>query len=310
MSEAHIEEKGAARRRRVQRLKRVILIILIAAMILPTVLCIYLMGKTTRLGKQIEELRDLISAAAEQPESFREEVLKSGEETAKQETPKQDTSDGEEPETEEVKIRNVYLTFDDGPGVYTDEILDILQEYEVKASFFVTGKSGEEYERLYRRIVEEGHTLGMHSYSHKYSEVYASRENFEEDYRKLHDYLYEVTGTDSKFYRFPGGSSNTVSKVDMDELISFLTEEGITYFDWNISSGDASGSGLSAEQIVDNCTINVENYNSAFILLHDAKEKRTTVDALPQIIEKILAMENTQIVPITDETGPVQHRKN
>lgn len=304
MSEAQAEEKGAARRKRVQWLKRIILITLIAAIIFPIVLCLILMARTTRLEKQIEELRAVLAVMEEvEIQTDYEEIM--------QNMPEEDITQQEpleEAETE--KLRKVYLTFDDGPGIYTDEILDILSEYDVKATFFVIGKTGEEAQRLYKRIVEEGHTLGMHSYSHKYSEIYESRESFEADYRKLHDYLYEVTGVDSKYYRFPGGSSNTVSNVEMEELVSFLTEEEVTYFDWNISSGDASGKVLSVEQVVDNCTENVENYNSAFILLHDTKEKRTTVDALPMIIEKILAVEDTQIVPITEETGPVQHRKN
>ncbi|MDE6608589.1 MAG: polysaccharide deacetylase family protein [Lachnospiraceae bacterium] len=83
----------------------------------------------------------------------------------------------EEENIESVKMRKVYLTFDDGPSVYTGEILDILKEYDVKATFFVVGKEGEKYEELYKRIVEEGHTLGMHSYSHKYSEIYETEQN-------------------------------------------------------------------------------------------------------------------------------------
>ena len=113
----------------------------------------------------------------------------------------------------------------------------------------------------------------MHSYSHKYNEIYESKESFAEDLTKLRDYLYEVTGVESRLYRFPGGSFNTVSQVDMGELIDYLAEQEITYFDWNVSSGDASGKTLSVEQIVDNCTENMDYYNNAFILLHDSKEK-------------------------------------
>lgn len=114
-------------------------------------------------------------------------------------------------------IRRVYLTFDDGPSANTDRILDILAQYGVKATFFVVGKEG--YTDQYRRIVEDGHTLAMHSYSHRYNEVYASLDSYKADLTKLHDYLYELTGEDCRFVRFPGGSSNTVSKVSMWDLI-------------------------------------------------------------------------------------------
>jgi len=98
--------------------------------------------------------------------------------------------------------RKVYLTFDDGPSIYTDEILDILKEYHVKATFFVVGKEDAASQKAIRRIVAEGHTLGMHSYSHKYSELYASREAFQEDFEKERDYLETLTGSKIAFYRF------------------------------------------------------------------------------------------------------------
>jgi len=170
------------------------------------------------------------------------------------------------------------------------------------------GKGKEPYEEACRRIVEEGHTLGMHSYSHVYQEIYASREAFIWDVNILQDYLYKVTGVHPEIYRFPGGSSNRVSTVDMQELKDYLNEIGIVWYDWNISSGDATGH-PGYEQIVKNCTSDLENYGEAVILLHDAADKKTTVQALPKIIETILEMEDTVIVPITDETVPVQHGK-
>lgn len=205
-------------------------------------------------------------------------------------------------------IRKVYLTFDDGPSIYTDEILDILKEYNVKATFFVVAEGKESYEDAYRRILEEGHTLGMHSYSHVYREIYQSKEAFIQDVNKLQDYLHEVTGEYPDFYRFPGGSSNRVSTVNMQELEGYLNEIDVTWYDWNISSGDATGH-LGKDQIVRNCTAYLSGYDEAVILLHDAGDKRSTVQALPEIIEKILAMEDTVIAPITEDTVPIQHGK-
>ncbi|MBQ6786904.1 MAG: polysaccharide deacetylase [Lachnospiraceae bacterium] len=203
-------------------------------------------------------------------------------------------------------IRRVYLTFDDGPSSNTDKILDILNEYGVKATFFVCGN--ERYMEEYQRIADEGHTLGMHSYSHKFREIYQSTEAFLDDMNRLHDYLYEVTGVDSKIVRFPGGSSNTICEKDvMQDLIAYLSQEGMPYFDWNVSSGDAASSYISAERIAKNVLDNVWKYDSVIILMHDASNKDTTVEALPMIIEKILESEDTVLLPITEDTSPIQH---
>lgn len=203
--------------------------------------------------------------------------------------------------------RQVYLTFDDGPSSNTDQILDILKEYDVKATFFVVGKTDERSVKAYQRIVDEGHTLAMHSYSHKYDEIYESKEAFAKDLNSLQEYLYETTGVWPRIYRFPGGSSNTVSKVDMQELIEYLTDIGITYFDWNVASGDAVSRTLPAETIVSNCLSGIEKQKESVILMHDASNKGTTVEALPRIIEAIQERGDTGILPITDETVPVQH---
>lgn len=202
-------------------------------------------------------------------------------------------------------IRRVYLTFDDGPSSNTERILDILDQYGVKATFFVVGKEG--YADQYRRIVEDGHTLAMHSYSHKYSEMYASLDAYKADLTKLHDFLYEITGEDCNIVRFPGGSSNTISRVDMWELIRYLNEENMVYFDWNVSSGDATGGRKSAGQIAKNVLDSVGQFNNAVVLFHDASGKDSTVDALPAIIEKILESDNTVILPISEDTVRVQH---
>ena len=211
---------------------------------------------------------------------------------------------------EEEGIRKVYLTFDDGPSSNTGRILDILAEYDVKATFFVVGKEEERYQPLYNRIVDEGHTLAMHSYSHKYHEIYQSKESYVEDLTKLQEFLYETTGVWCRYCRFPGGSSNTVSKVDMHELIAYLDEQDMTYFDWNIVSGDASNSYISPGDIIRNCTRKIGEFDEVIILMHDAAEKDSTVEALPGLIEQIQAMEDTKILPITDDTEPIHHISN
>ncbi len=211
----------------------------------------------------------------------------------------------DEKEDNSAGIKRVYLTFDDGPSANTDRILDILNQYGVKATFFVVGK--DKYPEQYKRIVADGHTLGMHSYSHKYNEIYASLDAYKQDLTQLHDFLYELTGEDCNIVRFPGGSSNTISKVDMWELIDYLDEEEMIYFDWNVSSGDAAGGYKSASQIARNVLDNISKYNNSVILFHDAAGKDSTVDALPAIIEAILESDNTVILPLSEDTVRVQH---
>lgn len=217
----------------------------------------------------------------------------------------EDTHKWDDREDGSTGIRRVYLTFDDGPSSNTERILDILDQYGVKATFFVVGKEG--YTDQYRRIVEDGHTLAMHSYSHKYSEIYASLDAYKADLTKLHDFLYEVTGEDCNIVRFPGGSSNTISHVDMWELINYLNKENMVYFDWNVSSGDATGGRKSVNQIAKNVLDSIGQFNNAVVLFHDASGKDSTVDALPAIIEKILESDNTVILPISEDTVRVQH---
>ncbi|MDE6941506.1 MAG: polysaccharide deacetylase, partial [Lachnospiraceae bacterium] len=207
----------------------------------------------------------------------------------------EDTHKLEGREDNSAGIRRVYLTFDDGPSANTERILDILDQYGVKATFFVVGKEG--YTEQYRRIVDDGHTLAMHSYSHKYSEIYASVDAYRADLAKLHDFLYELTGEDCSIVRFPGGSSNTISRVDMWELIDYLKREDMVYFDWNVSSGDATGDRKSADQIARNVLDSIGQFSNAVVLFHDAPGKDSTVDALPAIIEKILESDNTVILP-------------
>ena len=204
-------------------------------------------------------------------------------------------------------IHRVYLTFDDGPSIYTDDILDILDAYGVKATFFVVGRESTAAYSRYLRIVEEGHTLGMHSYTHVYNEIYASPESFAADTERIRNLLEDVTGQTPVFYRFPGGSSNDVSATDMHELEQYLASQGIVYFDWNVSSGDAGKEPLTPDQIIRNALQGIESRDTTVILFHDTAAKKSTVYALPSIIEAIQAMDNTVILPITYDTTVIQH---
>lgn len=298
---------NAARRKRINRLKKIIIGTILTAILVPLIGCGILMWKVSSLKEALREAEAkseaLLEAMADgsfhlDDELFPEEMI---------EIEMEEVIPEEPVVVEEIANRKVYLTFDDGPSENTEKILEILNEYDVKATFFVTGQQALRHPEWYQAIVDGGHTLGMHSYSHKYGEIYASVDNFGSDLLKLQTYIEDTTGITPSFYRFPGGSSNTVSKLSMSVFCDYLTDNSITYFDWNVSSKDAASPMRSKEEIVLNCTYNLENFENAVILLHDASNKSSTVEALPDVIEKIKAMENTEILPITEETVVVHH---
>ena len=298
-------KKEINRSQRVKRLKKMILWTIALAILIPVTGCILLSVRVFQLKKQVAVLTEQLPT-----EEMQEEASGVYETTKVEESVRDTETKAEEPaKINPVKSsgKKVYLTFDDGPSSNTDQILDILKDNDVKATFFVVGKTDERSVKAYQRIVEEGHTLAMHSYSHRYDEIYESKEAFARDLNSLQEYLYETTGVWPRIYRFPGGSSNTVSKVDMQELIEYLTDIGITYFDWNVASGDAVSRTLPAETIVNNCLSGIEKQKESVILMHDASNKGTTIEALPQIIEAIQEQGDAELLPITDETVPVQH---
>ena len=309
------KKSASARQKRVQRLKRMIIVTLLTLILTPSVCCVALMAQVHGLNRRIDEMAkrlDLLEQTSdprlsdlggESPMLYAS--AQAGVALDMGVRPSQEPED--EGETASEARHKVYLTFDDGPSIYTSEILDILSEYEIKATFFVVGKEDERSQEMIQRIVEEGHTLGMHSYSHKYSELYSSLESFEEDFTREKTYLEKLTGETCRFYRFPGGSSNTVSKVDMREFADYLDSQDMVFFDWNVSSGDGGARLLDADTLVKNSTSDLEQKGTAVVLMHDSADKKTTVDALPEIIEKILAMEDTEILPITEDTDPIQH---
>lgn len=294
------------RREGIRRSKRVSVGAVICAIAFPLVISLILAVRVVALQSQAEEVDG--TALEVQTKSGQEVGVYT---TVSVEMSSRDKDEiswiDEKEQTDQVWDKKVYLTFDDGPSRNTNRILDILKEYDVKATFFVVGKTDEESIKAYQRIVSEGHTLAMHSYSHKYAEVYASEESFIMDLEQLQEYLYQITGVWPRYYRFPGGSSNAVSRVDMQELIQYLDENDITYFDWNIASGDAVSDILSAETITKNCVSEIDGQPESMILMHDALEKNTTVEALPQIIEQIRDRGDAVFLPITDETIPIQH---
>lgn len=199
----------------------------------------------------------------------------------------------------------VYLTFDDGPGSYTESILNVLDKYNVKATFFVTNQFSS-YKYLIKEEYEKGHTVAIHTYSHNYKNIYSSEENYINDLNSINQIIYEQTGHYSNLFRFPGGSSNTISKFNkgiMTRLDQKLTEMGYYYFDWNVDSGDTSTK--DPDIIAKNVINGIMNNEESIVLMHDIKQANI------QSVEKIISygLENGYTFLPLDENSYVYHHQ-
>lgn len=317
MSQREDESLQKKRRRRVERLKKMIVSGILLLILIPVVVCIGLGVRLHTVNKQLDELREeheilqeKLSQEEAKVDSFLTGLALAEERESAEVGTKGERTDAAANQeagniTEDGK--RVYLTFDDGPSSNTLEILDILAAYQVKATFFVVGSNDEADKAIYRRIVEEGHSIGVHSYSHRYQDIYQSKEAFYEDFYLMSDYIYDVTGVRPMICRLPGGSSNTVSAIPMADVVNELEEQGICCYDWNVSGSDAEGHNLTEEQIAANVLTGVDRFQTSMVLLHDGKGKSITPEALRLILEDLTKRENLQILPITEETPIILH---
>lgn len=330
---AKITRAQLAQRRRIELYKKVIIYGFLVLTILPILTSVFLLYKVDKLEERLEyalsedggdylTLRQSRDALKDNPNvnsgRFATSVksvlgttnAKGGkaDNTADTETITPDEADKEsatEEKTPAKDVKRVYLTFDDGPSIYTGQILDVLAANNVKATFFVIGRDKEYYD-YYRRIVDEGHTIGMHSYSHVYQDVYASVESFGNEIEQLNQLIYDVTGVKSSIFRFPGGSSNNVAPLPIQDYIAYLNEHDINYYDWNALNGDAVTSGLTPEQLVSNIMNDVENNRDSIVLMHDLQTTHTTVESLQLLIDT-LKSKGYEMLPISEETPLIQH---
>ncbi|MBQ3357261.1 MAG: polysaccharide deacetylase family protein [Oscillospiraceae bacterium] len=198
----------------------------------------------------------------------------------------------------------VYLTFDDGPGPYTEQLLDVLDAYNVKATFFVVNTG---YTDLIAEEFARGHSVGIHSASHDYDKIYASEEAYFADLQFMQDLIVEKTGQRTTLVRFPGGSSNTVSRFNpgiMTTLAADLTDMGYQYFDWNVSSGDA-GETTETDRVYENVISGIQWQNVSIVLQHDIKG--FSVAAVERII--IWGLNNGYTFLPLDSTSPTSHHR-
>lgn len=204
----------------------------------------------------------------------------------------------------EVEDNTAYLTFDDGPSENTDKILDTLAQKGVKATFFVTGKTDEANLARMRRMVEEGHTIGMHTYSHNYEKIYASVEDFLADMYQIFSLVRETTGVTPTCFRFPGGSLNSYNMAVYREIMAEMLRRGFVPYDWNVSSGDASGTDYKPTQLTANVLKGSEGRNRAIILMHDSSVKVSTAAAVGDMIDGLRNMGFT-FNHLTYQTKPI-----
>ncbi len=199
----------------------------------------------------------------------------------------------------------VYLTFDDGPCESTSRLLHVLDELGVKATFFVTGQYFGEEELLaqLREIVNRGHTLAVHTYSHQYKEIYASKEAFWEDYERMEALVEKASGRENRLFRFPGGS-NTGQNVEIrQELLQTAEQRGLIYHDWNSFVGDTEG--LSLQQMLEQAVGGVLPRSKSVMLLHNTPDKDEVIEILPQIVEQ-LRQEGYDFAVLDETVRPFQ----
>ncbi len=309
-------EQQRERRKRVNRIKNGIIITISLWMIVSLLAIIILSVCVVKLNKRVSVLEESGIFAGQQisTEAVADNMIEQDENTENTDTESEDLYanvirgiDTPENMAQEGDEHLVYLTFNSEVSDNTLEILDVLDKYQIKATFFVSGDTSEELIPIYQRIVEDGHTLGMHSYSNQYSAIYTSTDAFYNDYRQISDFLYETCGIRSKYYRFPGGSGNEISNVDMVEFVHILNEEQITFYDWNVSAGDAAFD-YTQEDVVNNVVEGVANYKTSVVLLHDGEDKSTTVKALEPLIEALNDM-GAKVLPIDENTDVIQYIK-
>ncbi|MDR0904357.1 MAG: polysaccharide deacetylase [Ruminococcus sp.] len=209
-----------------------------------------------------------------------------------------------EPPTEFIiETGAAYLTFDDGPSEHTDDILHILENYGIKATFFFCGGTSEEDRQTMKRAADEGHTIAIHSLSHNYTEVYASVESFLEDFNNTYQNVYEATGVKPQIFRFPGGSINNYNRFVYKEIIAEMTRRGFVYYDWNVSGSDAvEGATWTTiyNSVIDGAKGHVDD--RAIILLHDSKSKTVTV--VEDVIDELTRM-GYHFEPLRPDIMPV-----
>lgn len=199
--------------------------------------------------------------------------------------------------------KTIYLTFDDGPGSYTESILNVLNEYNVKATFFVTNQFSS-YQYMIKKEYESGHSIAVHTYSHNYGKIYENVDSYVNDFNEMNKIIFNETGMYTKMFRFPGGSSNTISRFSkgvVSEIAKTMTDNGYIYFDWNIDSMDTKYK--DPEKIYESVINEIGKHDYSIVLMHDIK--KANIESVRKIIN--YGLENGYTFLALNEKSPVVH---
>ena len=200
------------------------------------------------------------------------------------------------------ELGTVYLTFDDGPSDNTYSILSYLEQYNVKATFFVVPNRSEGCYAKLKAIAAAGHSIGVHSASHVYKDIYSSVEAYLDDFHEAWDIIYDATGIKTEIFRFPGGSVNDFNTETRDEIIQEMTRRGFRYYDWNVESGDVDGATWT--DMYNSIPFDIANYRS-IVLMHDSNSTPNTVLVLGDVLH-VLVSDGYKFDKINNDTRPVQ----
>ncbi len=199
-----------------------------------------------------------------------------------------------------------YLTFDDGPSPVTLEVLKALEEKNVKATFFVTGKNSQQNADALRAAAQAGHTIGVHSFSHEYQKIYSSVEEYLADFDEMYRLVEELTGAPPTVFRFPGGSINAYNQKVYTQIVAEMTRRGFVFFDWNAAASDAVKGGITRQQVVNNVMQSAAGSKRLIVLMHDRAENSSTAAALPAIIDG-LAKRGFRFEALSSSVKPITY---
>ena len=290
MSES-TQEYQNKRQKRVKRIKKIIVLVCIVCLVLPMILSIFLL---VRVNQMENKLNTLLSEEVSQEKTNSGDIVEAKEKTS--------TSGA----VSAAVGKKVYLTFDDGPSRQTEKILDILKKRQVKATFFSIGREDAFSKKMYQRIVKEGHTLGMHSYSHQCKEIYQSMEAFQADYEKISNCLTAATGIKPLYYRFPGGSTEVAGKLSLTGLENYFNTQGASYFDWNVIAANSATDDVSVKKMTDRILDGVALYDTSIVLMYDSEDRKMTAKSLDTILDRLIK-DGYEILPIDENTIPIHH---
>lgn len=280
--------------------KRLILVVLALLILIPTVFAIVFGVRYSSLKKKVEQWEEFSLAVPDYSALLGPDQAEG---LAYQELFPALYGERAIPAKRILSSKTVYLTFDGSPSPNTRDILDTLDAYGVKATFFVSGQNDEDSLALLKEIGARGHAIGLRSYSLSYQEVYDSVEDYLTDFQKIYDLVYETTGQKAQIFRFPGGSINAYNSGIYQELIAEMLRRNFVYFDWSVS-GESTRGGQSADQIQTNVLDGMKGKDRGIVMLQDSYGKENVARALGGILEK-LRQDGYQFQPLTTAVLPV-----